>query len=776
MKGQMEFIVILGIMFVVVVVAYYAIQGGGLIPSPVPKGVYDEQRQVADSVRGVIRDAADNTLRTMMAHGGYLDTRMPGVTRTYEDVDHVEFLFMGVPYWQRCDNVMYPDIRNVKSWMESSIKKIVLEGMDDIEQRYGNRADFDKGRVDVDVEIKGEGPLEPDMVDVTVTMPTTVRNYTMSGDLYPYRVGIDSKFGEIYAFARDFAEASADNRYFDVFTIAAIYLSQEMGDGHPKLPTSGAMTQCGEVVYRSPQQINAYLYEILEYVMVSTEWWKPMENLCPGGSCLPQTKDFAIQDLNGETYPGLDIRTLMADEWDFGLFDFVFATNFKMPSHGGFSIPVCTAVYNHAYNFSYPFIVRVKDPYTGYSFNFASEVGISEGGDQVMEPSSGGCGSPGAGLLECTETELQCRGRVRVVNELGVPMEGAWVVFGGCPVGDGETDGNGYVEGPIRCGTGTQELFVYQTGDYEFLKREVSASELEPGKNYQARLNPVNKVRVHFREVSITYGGFYYDYEEEKQFQTCDACAVICDIDTVTVHQCDIGPVDREHALVEFDNGYMNLPVSNVDASKITPGCDEDWDCVFCNENIEDIESQTPDMQSVIAEACRNCTQDCYSGPPLTSTLVDYLPSGYGYDVDATMSMANYMPRGSFSYSGFDLGSEDRDVYVYIPRRSSDSGLVMTESEKACMAAAMQECEIGPVSTEEYLDNTIVLPGCDCSYLNATAAYCGAPRPDLFPYCTTPCGGPLEEPCEICCNKQAALDHLKGLEQSCQVRVICTEE
>ena len=794
MKGQMEFIVILGIIFVVVIVAYYAIQGGTIIPSPVPKGVYDEQRQVADSVKGVIRDAADKTLRTMMTHGGYLDAYIPGVTRTYEDVDHVEFLFMGVPYWQRCDNVMYPDIMNVKLWMEASIKKIVLEGMDDIELRYGNRAEFDKSKINVDVEIKGTKKLpgtnihEPDFIDITVTMPTTVRNYTMSGDLYPYSARIDTKFGKIYAFARDFAEASADNRYFDVFTIAAIYFSQEMGDEHPKLPTSGAMTQCGEVVYRSPQQINAYLYEILEYVIVSTEWWVPMQNLCPGDSCLPQTKMFAIQDLNGESYPDLDIRTLMADGWVFNLFDFVFATNFKMPSHGGFTIPVCTAVYNHAYEFNYPFIIRVRDPYTGYSFNFASEVGIGDRGDQVMEPKSGGCGLPGAGLPECTEAELHCNSRVRVVNELGTPMEGAWVVFGGCPIGDGETDENGEVEGLIRCGTGTQELFVYQTTDYEFLKREVSADELEPSKNYQVKLNPVHEIRVHFKEVSITEDGFYYDHEGDKQFDSCDACAVSCDIDTVTVHQCSIGPVDREHAFVEFNNGYMNLPVTNVDISNAPPGCGDTDECRFCEEHAEEIESVGADMRDMIMGNCSECTQGCYS-PPLVSTLVDYLPSGYSYDVGATMydPLADYMPAGGFSYSGFALGSEDRDVYVYIPRRSSDSGLVMTDSEKACLAAAMQKCEIDPVSTEEYVDNTIVLPGCDCSYLKAVAESCGATIAEINSmFCDCPVGGIdlsdcgscgpglWEEPCTTCCDKEAALDYLKDLEQDCQVRVVCT--
>ena len=138
-KGQMEAIVILGIFFVIVIVALYAVQQGTIFPSPVPKGVYDEQREVANSVKNVIRDAASKTLRTMMAHGGYLeDKSIAGMS--YEDVSHTDFLLKGVPFWQQCDNVMYPDIEDVRKWMEASIKKTVREGMDDVESLYGNKS------------------------------------------------------------------------------------------------------------------------------------------------------------------------------------------------------------------------------------------------------------------------------------------------------------------------------------------------------------------------------------------------------------------------------------------------------------------------------------------------------------------------------------------------------------------------------------------------------------------------------------------------------------
>ena len=151
----MEFVVVLGILFVVVIVAFYAIQSGIVVQNPVPEGVYKEQEAVSESIKGVIRDAADNTLRTMMTHGGYLDSYIPGVTKTYEDVEHVDFLFMGVPFWQQCSRTRYPPIGKIEEWMGAAIEKIVLDGLDDIELTYGDRAEFERDEIEVSVDISG---------------------------------------------------------------------------------------------------------------------------------------------------------------------------------------------------------------------------------------------------------------------------------------------------------------------------------------------------------------------------------------------------------------------------------------------------------------------------------------------------------------------------------------------------------------------------------------------------------------------------------------------
>ncbi|MCK4714753.1 MAG: hypothetical protein KAT35_04205, partial [Candidatus Aenigmarchaeota archaeon] len=428
--------------------------------------------------------------------------------------------------------------------------------------------------------------------------------------------------------------------------------SQELENTHTRLPTTGVMTQCGEVVYRSPQQINTYLLEILEYVMSTTEWWQDMKDLCPGGTCLDQTKTFAIKDLDGADYPELDVETKLADDWVFELFDYVFATNFEMPRHGGFVVPVCTQTYNHAYDFNYPFIIRVKDPYTGYKFSFASEVSVKEGSDHTMEP--GDCSSPGGAPPGCEN--LPCHGRVRVVDNEDRSLGGAFVVFGGCPVG--ETGPDGFAEGPIWCGN--QELFVYRTSEYEFLKRSVSSTTL--ASTHTVTLNPVREIRVHFREVEITTRG--YDESEEPPLLTdCDACSRSCDITDVIFHQCSIGFVSREQALVEFDNGHMKLPVTNIDSLGAPAGCSDTLDCQTCSEHAPELEEG--DVDDSVFEACKNCAAGCYS-PPVESTLVDYLPSGYDYAVNGIMfdPLDEYRINGAFLYNGLYISEDDTDLYV----------------------------------------------------------------------------------------------------------------
>ena len=131
MKAQIEIVVVLGVLLVFIIVAFYALQGS-ISPSPVPVGIYEEQRQVASTVNNMVRGAADNTLKDMMANGGYLSDP-PGGIPDVSSVPTVGFLMGQVPYWIRCDNPTYPALGDIEYWMAEDIKTQIREGLEDVE-------------------------------------------------------------------------------------------------------------------------------------------------------------------------------------------------------------------------------------------------------------------------------------------------------------------------------------------------------------------------------------------------------------------------------------------------------------------------------------------------------------------------------------------------------------------------------------------------------------------------------------------------------------------
>jgi hypothetical protein len=750
-KGQMEFVVIIGIILVVVIVAVVALRGGSLLPNPVPQGVYEEQREVSESIKGITRNAADQALRTIMLHGGYLDDDTVSNV-VIDDVPNVKFMLRDVAYWQQCSSTMYPDLRDIRTWIEASIRKDLLEGLDYLELLYGNRTEFDRSGLIVDVNVLGVNAFEPDMVEVTVRLPTSVRGYGLPGDLYPYKVWIDSKFGRIYAFARDFSDASASERYFDTFTIAAIYFSQSLEGTHVKLPTFGVLTNCGEILHRSPNDINRYLLESVEYVMAATNWWELMP------VDFSQPKAFAIQDLGGSRYPDLEIQSLLVDDFMFSTSDSVFVTNFRMPKHGPFSIPVCTEVYNKGYDFSYPFVLRIRDPYTGYYFNFASMVGVQDRGDGPMEP--GECGISQEPTAACDM--LHCYGSVKVTDSSGMPLQGAFVSYQDCPLG--ETGPAGIVQGPVACGTG--EMYVYHSKEYEFLTRIVGSSELN--QTFAVVLNPVRSITVHFREVDIGRSGFYMTQDmitgdPVRNDIDCKACPGQCRIQTETLQDCRISTVERGHAFADFDNDRMLLPVTNV--VDIPTGCrDNRTECERCDELMVGIEEETDlDVLDEARDVCRACALACL-GSTADSVNVDYLTLGYEYDVDARMhDPANdFWITGGFKDS-FNLETNVTELYVYIPRRSGDrefhEEFNMEDPEKECLAEALKSCGIEPVSPGPYPTRALVVHSGSsaCSELEAISDEYGLGLGSYFCICPEggTCGSCSEPDCGTCCTQDA---------------------
>ncbi|MCK5643170.1 MAG: hypothetical protein KAJ19_20340, partial [Gammaproteobacteria bacterium] len=161
----MEVIVIFGVLLVVVLVVLFAVQEGSILPNTIPQNIYNEQKAVAKTVGDRMRDALDYTLRDMMMHGGYIGDQGLG-TVSYNDVAGADFLLTKVPYWVRCDQVSYPQISQIETWMEHSIEKKMRDGMNSLEIEYGNLAEFDTEGITIDVDVQGMNEYEADKIVV----------------------------------------------------------------------------------------------------------------------------------------------------------------------------------------------------------------------------------------------------------------------------------------------------------------------------------------------------------------------------------------------------------------------------------------------------------------------------------------------------------------------------------------------------------------------------------------------------------------------------------
>ena len=117
------------------------------------------------------------------------------------------------------------------------------------------------------------------------------------------------------------------------------------------------------------------------------------------------------------------------------------------------------------------------------------------------------------------------------------------------------------------------------------------------------------------------------------------------------------------------------------------------------------------DVVNDINDACKTCATGCYA-TPLPYVVVDYMPSGYTYDVSgSTRDPFEFITTGVLEDS-FHLEPDVTDIYIYMAKRSQDRmnpiDSELEESEIDCLMRAMKDCGIEPVSTVEYTSPIIV--------------------------------------------------------------------
>jgi hypothetical protein len=721
-KAQAEFIVIAGIVILALVVVYYAFSGE-FQPSNVPQGVFERQKAVQESFLSMARKGADNTLNVMETHGGYPTQELLG-EGNYETPSFAVFMEEGVPYWARCQNNLTPSRDDMTRWFRLSMEHYIQTHMNEITGTYKN-ASFDLSKLSVSVNILSS----PNKIEITVNLPTKVDGYAVQNPLYPYKISLDSKLGEIYDFAGDFSKAQSSKRFLEVYTTASIYMSKYAADGHAKLPTGGFLLDCGETVYRTPDQISSYLKEIAEYVVTQMLWW---QNMTTDKS---KPKLYAVnKEIMDREYRDLEINMYLPDDFSFNTQGTIVAKNNKR----AFTSPMWTAsdcfgVYSMGYAVSYPVIVRVKDPLSGYYFNFAVLVFVDKSGSRMIP---GKCED--IHTIEDACKDVACSARIKVTDEAGRPIQGAVATFGEC--GIGYSDSSGVIQGNIKCGT--DELNIYRNSSYDYYNQNVSSSSI----NGTYILSSIANITANFKRVTISEQG----------------------IGQNLIKKCVMGKV-TDYAFVDFVSGDKPYMITNIDSESVPENC-VDEDCLDqCQASMD------------IAQ-CSQCASNCM-GNVLDSVINDFIPAGI-YDTNATMMGMSIMKETGGFITPYALKTSVKTIYINIPE--SSPVYQISVASKLLLAQSLRECQIEPISESAYPKTTIVI-SCTCENLKAVwedvktgctpdigNLFCTCPSGTAFSAgCGKPCGGQYLPDCITCCNLEQIKQQVQGWISSCDTRVIC---
>lgn len=423
-KGQVEFIVILGIIVVVAIVIVLALQGPGTGPLPA------DSRTVKESVEGFIRAGTYNAIKDMGLQGGYVAPA----------ANYVTFLGKPVAYWQKDGQIMTPDL---STNLVEALEQYIRENKDSL------ASSFDKPVTLGDPQVSAS--VLASKVELVVHLPTTVDGSPIP---QPYTVSVPTKLGEINEFGRGFVSANNEKRFFETFTLASMVISP-FNDGVQQTPTLVFLAECGEFVFKSWWDMQPDMTDVIERTIANT--YMPGKGPRDVGETTSSPK-YLLTPINGKNYGDIEVGFYLPDDFELTRQNFAFTPDpvnaFARP------IPmtgICQSdPINVNYYVKYPVIVRVEDPLTNNAFQFAIDVAIQDNGPAAW-----------AGLSGYEPTELsqlcsnpQCRIRVTIKDGAGDPVPYASATFLDCPVG--RADENGVLDASVPCGIG--KLNIYNRG------------------------------------------------------------------------------------------------------------------------------------------------------------------------------------------------------------------------------------------------------------------------------------------------------------------------
>jgi hypothetical protein len=438
-KGQAELVVIVGLL---VIIAVVIVSQMNLF---MPVAETPDVRAVRESVEGLIRTAALDTISTMSERGGYLflsDYQLGSAALNGKDV----------PYWQYAGQVTYPD---KSSNFQAGVQAYLEAHKDSMATALTN--------VTIGDPVVGTPVFSDDKITVSVTMPTTYRDIPLA---QPYTVTVDTHFSELYEFSKGFAVYEANNRPFEYYTLSSMALSP-LENGHHVIPMYEILVGCGDHIFASSWDVIPEVEKTIRKTLAHTYMPGKVPLNTIRTSASPK---YSLVPINGREYQDLQISFMLPD--DFGLDP----TSFRMspdPATGvAEPIPMLGECIGNepvavSYSMSYPVIVRALDPETGSIFQFAVQVDISGNAPREWAVAS----SEEEDLQAEVCSDPSCILELSVQDSSGRPIEAASVSFMGCFLG--RTDGSGYLATLAPCGSGT--LYVYKREYGEYLDSRTSA-------------------------------------------------------------------------------------------------------------------------------------------------------------------------------------------------------------------------------------------------------------------------------------------------------------
>jgi len=236
-KAQMSIFVIVAIVIVVGVIAYFVIWGD-LGVDDYPSDFHD----IFDFYQGCIGQETQGALSLAGSQGGYVDAGeyIPG-SEYAPFSSQLNFLGFPVPYWYYVagNGVIKEQVPSL-SQIESGIEEFVEEGLKecDFETYFANGYIIEKGEAKVNVVIKET------KVNVEVISDLSVRRGEDFALKSTHNAEIDSKFGKFYSMAREIYDFQKEEAIFEQYGTDVLRLYA---------PVDGVEIQCAPKIWSTQE-------------------------------------------------------------------------------------------------------------------------------------------------------------------------------------------------------------------------------------------------------------------------------------------------------------------------------------------------------------------------------------------------------------------------------------------------------------------------------------------------------------------------------------------